>query len=79
MGNANLLAKGHFHLLKNMFDFPLLVLTGIYHYWTYFLFFPAVTKRKGTLVTRGVRELCFPCLKAIHHALLSRHVDVQTW
>ena len=25
-----------FHLVKNMFDFPLLVLKGIYHYWKYF-------------------------------------------
>ena len=28
-----------FHLVKNMFYFPLLVLKGIYHYWTCFFFF----------------------------------------
>ena len=29
-----------FHLVKNISDFPLLVLKGIYHYWTYFHVFP---------------------------------------
>ena len=28
----------YFHLVKNMFYFPLLVLNGIYHYWTCFFF-----------------------------------------
>ena len=32
VGHSSLLC---FHLLKNMFDFPLLVLKGMYHYWKY--------------------------------------------
>ena len=37
-----------FPLLKNMFIVPLLVLKGIYHYWTYF--FPTKRTRKWQVV-----------------------------
>ena len=35
----------NFQLLNNILYFPLLVLKGLYHYWTHFLiFFPEVGK-----------------------------------
>ena len=43
-----------FHLLKDMFDFPLLVFKGIYHYWAYlFIFSRGLTQMEvaGVLFT----------------------------
>ena len=36
---VNVLKEGSFHLLKNTFYFPWLILNGITHYWKYVFFF----------------------------------------
>ena len=45
---AGCLCLDIFHLLKKMFYFPLCVLQGIYHYWTYFYIFSRGGRLGGT-------------------------------
>ena len=53
-------AKSTFHLLKNMFYLPLLVLMGIFHYWQYIFFCPGgLSKWKAPFNNMAMRAF-FP-------------------